>query len=520
MGEGGPEAPRPHDAAAGLATAGRGDLRHAGHASGNGARPRRRGCAQSGPHRDIPAAESHRVPERDSRPAGDRCRRLVAPAQGRCEPRVRQRRRWRALADAARTLPGGRAEGEPPGGRQSGPRAGQPHRPAAARSHAGGSRRRAAARHARRDDGPPPLPARRRLRDPDPALARSQRERRRAVRAAPARAHPRRTAAGPVHGRAEPQQGGRLLLGRGGRQGAEGPRDGRRGPARDRRDVPAEDVRPARNRAAAVPGALQYGSASAGAARGAFGGDYRSLRRARRRRHAEPPAHLRLPSRRRVRRGRVREDDSLDAGAPRLPPRRERRRPRRAAAVLSRRAGQRGFRGGRRNGAARDSRQHRVPLPHRARRAHRGGKHRVPRERRGARVAPLVLPVEQHPGRGTDRTRARRHAAPARGAGPAGAAHAGRPAGGRARHQLRRTVALSAQPGCREPRSADVPGVRRQPAPGVPPRDRAALREHRPGRPQRARPAARAVHVRQRAAGTALRHSERLRQPVPPRLTG
>ena len=37
------------------------------------------------------------------------------------------------------------------------------------------------------------------------------------------------------------------------------------------------------------------------------------------------------------------------------------------------------------------------------------------------------------------------------------------------------------------------------------------------GRPQRARPAARELHVRQRAAGQALRHSERVRQPLPAR---
>ena len=43
------------------------------------------------------------------------------------------------------------------------------------------------------------------------------------------------------------------------------------------------------------------------------------------------------------------------------------------------------------------------------------------------------------------------------------------------------------------------------------------VREHRDGRPQRAGPAARGLHVRQRAAGQALRDSERVRQPLPPR---
>ena len=45
----------------------------------------------------------------------------------------------------------------------------------------------------------------------------------------------------------------------------------------------------------------------------------------------------------------------------------------------------------------------------------------------------------------------------------------------------------------------------------------AVLRKHRQGRPQRARSPAGGLHVRQRAAGQALRHPERLRQPIPAR---
>ena len=48
-------------------------------------------------------------------------------------------------------------------------------------------------------------------------------------------------------------------------------------------------------------------------------------------------------------------------------------------------------------------------------------------------------------------------------------------------------------------------------------RDRAALRQHRPREPAGARTARRRLHVRQRAAGAALRHPERLRLAVPPR---
>ena len=52
---------------------------------------------------------------------------------------------------------------------------------------------------------------------------------------------------------------------------------------------------------------------------------------------------------------------------------------------------------------------------------------------------------------------------------------------------------------------------------GVPARDRAVLRQHRPRGSQRPRPADGRLHVRQRAAGEALRDPERLRPAVPPR---
>ena len=52
---------------------------------------------------------------------------------------------------------------------------------------------------------------------------------------------------------------------------------------------------------------------------------------------------------------------------------------------------------------------------------------------------------------------------------------------------------------------------------GVPARDRAVLRQPSARGSQRPRSADRRLHVRQRAAGAALRHSERLRQPLPPR---
>ena len=60
-----------------------------------------------------------------------------------------------------------------------------------------------------------------------------------------------------------------------------------------------------------------------------------------------------------------------------------------------------------------------------------------------------------------------------------------------------------------------LPRFRRQRPRGLPPRNRAALLPHRPREPQRAGAAERRLHVRQRAAGAALRHSRRLRLALP-----
>ena len=68
-----------------------------------------------------------------------------------------------------------------------------------------------------------------------------------------------------------------------------------------------------------------------------------------------------------------------------------------------------------------------------------------------------------------------------------GASDARRSAGRRAHHELRQPVAVSAQSRRGRAQPAAVSRFRRQPAAGIPPRDRAVLPEHRPGRPQRAR---------------------------------
>ncbi len=142
---------------------------------------------------------------------------------------------------------------------------------------------------------------------------------------------------------------------------------------------------------------------------------------------------------------------------------------------------------------------------------------RAPRVGSRARLASLVLPLEQHSRRrAADRCRAGQ-AARTRRAAAAGAAHAAGPALPGARHQFRGPVALPAGAEEPQPRSPRVPRLRRQPAAGVPARDRTALRQHRARRPQHLRPADRRLHLRQRAAREALRHPEHLRQRLPPR---
>ena len=65
--------------------------------------------------------------------------------------------------------------------------------------------------------------------------------------------------------------------------------------------------------------------------------------------------------------------------------------------------------------------------------------------------------------------------------------------------------------------SGSLPRFRRQPSTGDEGRDVAVLRQHRARRSQRRRSAECRLHVRQRAAGAALRHSQRVRESVPAR---
>ena len=75
--------------------------------------------------------------------------------------------------------------------------------------------------------------------------------------------------------------------------------------------------------------------------------------------------------------------------------------------------------------------------------------------------------------------------------------------------QFRRPVAPHPQRGWTSAESRSALPLRRQPAQGPRARDEDALRKHHQGESQRHRSARRRLHVSQRAAGEALRHSRR-----------
>ena len=138
-------------------------------------------------------------------------------------------------------------------------------------------------------------------------------------------------------------------------------------------------------------------------------------------------------------------------------------------------------------------------------------------QRPRARVASLVLPLEQHPGRRTDRHCREGTAQGSGGARAAGASHAARSEVAGACGQLHRAVAGCARAEDRRAGRESVPRLRRQPAQRVPARSRTVLRQHHPGRPERRRSAERERHVRQRAPREALRNPQHLRPAVPAR---
>ena len=173
------------------------------------------------------------------------------------------------------------------------------------------------------------------------------------------------------------------------------------------------------------------------------------------------------------------------------------------------------LRRGDRDGAVGRARESRVPASHRTGPRRHSAEHAVPRRRSRAGLPAVVLSLEQHSRRraaargcGGNPARARR----ARSAGPA---HARRRAFEGARDQLRLAVAAAPEPGFDLTRHAALSGLRRQSPAGVPPGNGALLRQRPAGGSQRARSAQRQLHLPQRAAGQALRHSARLREPVP-----
>ena len=325
------------------------------------------------------------------------------------------------------------------------------------------------------------FPARRRIRDPDSAVARPQRERRRTHRAAAVELTLDGQRVQLFTVKPNRNQSGDLLRRRSRRQGPEGPDSGGRGPARGRRHCSRERRSRCEKRSASRTrrtstwtGIRGFSPRSTRCRSPARSSAARSATRPAAalfvcRAVATPLRELKPPARRRScrpwRAARI-------AG-------RHRRRPRGAAAVLQRGARRRRLRRRHRDGAARDARQHRVPVPHRA-----GSQGRCPavalsRQRCRAGLPPVVLPVEQHSRRRTARPGDRRQAESAGDARAAGEADARRSRAERARHQLRRPVAVSAESCRRESGRADVPRLRRQPAAGLPARNGAVLRQHR-----------------------------------------
>ena len=192
--------------------------------------------------------------------------------------------------------------------------------------------------------------------------------------------------------------------------------------------------------------------------------------------------------------------------APRLPAARHGPRYRGAARALSRGARRRRVRRRHRGRAPRDARPARSSCSGSSAIRRHGGGRALSHQRSGAGLAPVVLPVEQHSRRSSCWTR------------PSAGACASRrcstqqvrrmladPRAEALVDQLRQPVAVSPQSRRGRARPAAVSRFRRQPAAGIPPGDRAVLREHRPGGPQRARSARRRLHVPERTAGQALR---------------
>ncbi len=111
-------------------------------------------------------------------------------------------------------------------------------------------------------------------------------------------------------------------------------------------------------------------------------------------------------------------------------------------------------------------------------------------------------------------------AARRRGARAASRADDCRPALGGVHRELHGAMAQRSRHAGQRARRGPVPGLRQHASRSLPARDRAVLRQHHSRGPQHPGLADGRLHVRQRAAREALRHSRRLRIAVPPRDAG
>ena len=125
------------DASAGCPAACRGRAYRGVDVARSGARRPVRDRPESGPHRYVPQAEPHGIPQRDSRPAGTGCRCRCAVAERLRELRIRQRDCRQPVSDLARKLRVGSREDQPACRRPARPVGWRHDRSNQARHHAG-----------------------------------------------------------------------------------------------------------------------------------------------------------------------------------------------------------------------------------------------------------------------------------------------------------------------------------------------------------------------------------------------
>ena len=382
------------------------------------------------------------------------------------------------------------------------------HLEGAAHGVADAARRGRAARHARRPVGAARVPGRRRLPLQDHAAHGPHRRpvrrsvSRRADRGVDQRRARRADGHQPAHERAGPERHDHA--------DAEGPHQG--GPA-----SPVGGVRPALRRPGRRPDHADRAHAGRHQHRRSVrhhGADAPArLHRERpavgdrRLRHREPPQDLHLPADQRRRRIPLRRRHRPQAGDPGLSRPGAGRRLQGADGVLRARPQGRRLRSRRPPGRAGHSRQPALPVPHGAGAGDAARRPDLPRQRPRPGVAPVVLRVGLGARRRTGEGRHAGHAADAGGVRPAVEAHAGRPALRGAVDAL--CLAVAAAAGRREgsSRSPLLFLLGHHAVAGAGARDRAVRRQPDPRGSAGHRPADRRPHVRQRAAGQALRHS-------------